>query len=71
MGPEQGGIVKETWLTIPCRAAHRLISEGMDRRLDTGERLRLRLHLSMCSTCTRIERQMDFLRQAIRRLGDG
>ncbi|MCK6428498.1 MAG: zf-HC2 domain-containing protein [Burkholderiaceae bacterium] len=56
---------------IPCRAAHRLISEGMDRQLGSGERLRLRLHLGMCSTCTRIERQMGFLRQAMRRLGDG
>ncbi len=56
---------------IPCRAAHRLISEGMDRELGTGERLRLRLHLTMCSTCSRIEREMDFLRQAMRRLGEG
>jgi hypothetical protein len=71
VGPEQDGVVKETWLMIPCRAAHRLISEGMDRPLETGERLRLSLHLSMCSTCARIERQMDFLRQALRRLGQG
>ncbi|MFN3566533.1 MAG: zf-HC2 domain-containing protein [Burkholderiaceae bacterium] len=63
--------MKEAWLMIPCRAAHRLISEGMDRPLGTGERLRLRLHLSMCSTCTRIERQLGFLRQAMRRLGEG
>lgn len=47
------------------------MSERMDRELGPGERLRLRLHLTVCATCSRIERQMQFLRQAMRRLGEG
>jgi hypothetical protein len=63
--------VKEGWMMIPCRTAHRLISEGMDRPLGLGDRARLRLHLAMCVMCSRVERQMDFLRQAMRHIGDG
>ncbi|MBK9245085.1 MAG: zf-HC2 domain-containing protein [Burkholderiales bacterium] len=56
---------------IPCRTANRLVSEGMDRPLGLGDRARLRLHLAMCVMCSRVERQMDFLRQAMRHIGDG
>jgi hypothetical protein len=63
--------VKESWLMIPCRTAHRLVSEGMDRPLGLGERARLRLHLTMCTMCSRVEQQMDFLRRAMRQIGDG
>lgn len=55
---------------IPCRRAHALSSEALDRRLTPGERFRLRLHLGMCASCTRVEHQMDLMRQAMRRLGD-
>jgi hypothetical protein len=62
--------VKDKWLMIPCRAAHRLISEGMDRQLGPIERLRLRLHLGACAACVRVDQQLGFIRQAVRRLGD-
>ncbi len=62
--------MKQGWIMIPCRSAHRLISEGMDRPLGFVELARLRLHLTMCGMCSRVERQMDFLRQAMRRIGD-
>jgi hypothetical protein len=42
----------------------------MDRQLDLGERVRLRLHLTMCAMCSRVEKQMDHLRQAARHIGD-
>jgi hypothetical protein len=67
----EGESVKENWLMIPCRRAHELSSEALDRQLSIPERLRLRLHLGMCVSCTRVDRQMDFMRQALRRLGDG
>ena len=57
-------------LLIPCRHAHELLSERMDRPLPTGDRLRLWLHLRICDMCARIERQMDFMRRAMRRLGE-
>jgi hypothetical protein len=62
--------MKRGWLLIPCRHAHELLSERMDRPLTWGDRFRLRLHLMVCEMCARVERQMDFMRRAVRRLGD-
>jgi hypothetical protein len=59
--------MKENW-KITCREAHVLLSERMDRELGFGERLRLRAHLLICEVCTRVGRQMDFMREAIRHL---
>lgn len=55
---------------ITCRQAHRLLSERQDRPLARGERWRLWLHLRFCAMCARVERQMDLLRRAVRRLGE-
>jgi hypothetical protein len=49
-----------------CREVHRLVSEGMDRELSLVERGRLRLHLLVCTACTRFDGQMDLLRRAMR-----
>lgn len=57
-------------LRITCKQAHRLLSERLDRPLAGGERWRLWLHLRFCEVCSRFERQMDFLRAAVRRLGE-
>jgi hypothetical protein len=54
---------------ITCKEAHVLLSERMDRQLGFGEQLRLRAHLLICDVCTKVGKQMDFMRQAIRRLG--
>ena len=40
----------------------------MDRPLTLLERLRLRMHILICPACTRFDRQMDFLRQAMRKM---
>jgi len=61
--------MKRGWLLIRCRDAHELLSERMDQPLAAGDRLRLWLHLSFCAMCARIERQMDFMRRAVQRLG--
>ncbi|AKU23196.1 zf-HC2 domain-containing protein [Massilia sp. MB5] len=50
-----------------CREVHRLVSEGMDRQLSLVERIRMRLHLTVCDACTRFSGQMALLRQAMRR----
>jgi hypothetical protein len=55
---------------ITCKQAHRLLSERLDRPLAGAERWRLWLHLRFCEMCSRFERQMDFLRAAVRRLGE-
>jgi hypothetical protein len=54
-----------------CREVHRLVSEGMDRDLSLLERTRMRLHLLVCAACTRFSGQMQFLRQAMRRMPFG
>jgi hypothetical protein len=56
-------------LRITCHHAHRLLSERLDRPLEGGERWRLWLHLKLCAMCARVERQMAFLRTAVRRFG--
>jgi hypothetical protein len=61
--------VNEHWMMIPCRSAHALLSQRMDRELELGERLRLRVHLGLCRMCSRVEGQMDLIRAALRRLG--
>ena len=49
-----------------CREVHRLVSEGMDRKLSLVERTRMRLHLMVCAACTRFNGQMGLLRKAMR-----
>jgi len=61
--------MKHGWVIIPCSHAHELLSARMDRPLGAADRLRLWLHLLICEMCARIERHMDFMRQAMRRLG--
>jgi hypothetical protein len=43
-----------------------MVSEGLDRHLGLSERARLKLHLSMCQSCTNFDQQMHFLRKAMR-----
>lgn len=50
-----------------CKESHRLVVEGLDRRLRPLERVRLRIHLMMCARCEAFVRQMSLLREAVRR----
>ena len=52
---------------LDCRHASRLISQLQERKLGRLERLRLRLHLAACDACTAFNRQVTFLRDAMRR----
>jgi hypothetical protein len=54
-----------------CKEVSHLVSQGLDRELGLGERLRLRAHLAICNGCTNFKRQMEFLRRAIRKLESG
>ena len=51
---------------LTCKEASRLISDGMDRRLSVPERIKLRLHVSICDVCTRFTSQVAFLRRALK-----
>jgi hypothetical protein len=54
---------------LKCRDAARLASQKMDRPLAFGERVSLRVHLAICDGCTNFQKQIEFLRAAIARLG--
>jgi len=53
-----------------CKLATRLVSDAMERRLGFFERLRLRLHLSMCRSCNDCKKEMEILHRALLRLQD-
>jgi len=60
---------------LSCKEVTRLVSQGQDRQLAFGEWVALRLHFVICDGCRNVNRQLRFLRLAVRRLaerdGDG
>jgi Putative zinc-finger len=58
-----------SWLGLKhhCKDITRLVSQSQDAPLPWLQRLRVRVHLSMCAACARFEAQMRFLREAARR----
>jgi predicted anti-sigma-YlaC factor YlaD len=48
-----------------CNEVSKLLSDRLDRKLGAAEWVRLRVHLTMCSACSRVERQLHFLRKAL------
>ncbi|MCW8874986.1 MAG: zf-HC2 domain-containing protein [Gammaproteobacteria bacterium] len=53
---------------LTCRQASQLVSESQERALGRRERWGLRLHLWICVSCRRFERQVRLLRRVLRRL---
>lgn len=52
---------------LSCKEVSRLLSQGEERRLTVLERVKLQLHLRVCTACTRFARQLGFMRQALQR----
>jgi len=52
---------------ISCKEASWLMSEGLDKQLGFAQRIQLRLHMMMCTSCSRVQRQFAFLRRAAQR----
>lgn len=46
---------------LNCHDATFLMSQGRERKLTFSERMKVRLHASMCSGCTNFERQLEQL----------
>ena len=57
-------------MILSCKEAARLVSQRLDRDLGFGERVMLRVHLTICDGCTNFKDQVAFLRKAVSRLGD-
>jgi hypothetical protein len=55
---------------IRCKDVSRLVSQQQDGKLTPWQRLTLRLHLSVCAACSRFERQVRFLRTAMRKYSE-
>jgi hypothetical protein len=47
---------------VNCKEASRLMSQGLDRDLGLAQRTSLHFHLFLCTTCSRVKRQFDFMR---------
>ena len=52
----------------PCKTIARLASESNERHLTLGERVKIRLHLLICSWCQRYMGQLGSIRQAASRM---
>ncbi len=55
-------------MILTCKETARLLSQGEDRRLAFGERVALRVHLTICKGCRNIDAQFRFLRVAVQAL---
>lgn len=49
---------------LSCKEANRLKSQELDRKLSLGERIGLKLHVSMCEGCSNARKQMSIVRSA-------
>ncbi len=49
-----------------CKEATRMVSDGLDRDLTLSDKLRLQMHLLICSYCRNFSKQGNFLRRAAR-----
>lgn len=52
-------------LLLNCKQTHQLVSQGLDRRLSLAERTKVKLHLSICKSCTNFHAQMALLRKVM------
>jgi len=56
---------------MDCKTATALMSQGMDRPLETAERVNLKVHTMMCSGCRNYRNQLQVLRDAARQMAHG
>lgn len=52
-----------------CQKAAELISQSLDEPLDMVDKLRLRMHLSMCGNCRNVEEQLNLIHKMGAQLG--
>ena len=52
---------------LTCKEVSILLSDAQDRDIGFIERLQLEAHLKLCEGCRHFQRQIDFLRLALRR----
>jgi len=63
-------LARHPMMRISCQHASRLLSQQQDERLPFGQRLRLRIHLAVCTACSNVARQFATLRLAMQKWRD-
>lgn len=58
-------------LFYTCKQAHQKLSENLDRQLNLIERTQLKMHLSMCRSCSNFGTQMRTIRLAMQAMAKG
>lgn len=56
---------------LSCKESTRLLSEAQERSLTRWERVALRFHTLICSSCRRFGRQLAVIRESARRFSSG
>ena len=51
-----------------CKDVSQRVSESMDRSLPLHHRMMIKIHLMMCSLCSRYENQLELMRKALSRV---
>ncbi len=57
-------------LLLSCLKATELIEKKFHIKLSFKERLQLRIHLFLCNSCSRYEKQSEFLEKGIQHLAN-
>jgi hypothetical protein len=52
---------------LSCKDVSHLLSQAEERPMTRWERVRVRWHLAVCAMCRAFERQLAFMREAMRR----
>jgi len=52
-----------------CKKAAELLSQSLDEPLDMVDKLRLRMHLSMCGNCRNVEEQFNMIHKMGAQIG--
>ena len=55
---------------LRCKQASELMSQSQDRALTLKERMRLKLHLLICSGCANCNKQMRFIHETMQQFKD-
>ncbi len=58
------------WIMPTCQEMTRLLSDAMDRSLPFHLRIRMQVHLAMCTLCQRYRRQLKLIRDMLRHQGN-
>lgn len=53
---------------LDCKQNTELLSQSYDRPITLRERLAMHMHLMMCRGCRNFEKQLVFIRKAVREL---